>query len=378
MSQLAITSPVLLSIKEMEEASQVIAKSGLFGVKSPEQAMVLMMLCQAEGIPAAMFGRRYHIIDGKPSMRADTMQAEFESREGVIIWHIRNEVECSATYFKGSHSEEVVKRAIGRYKAMKALERTKAIKDAEEKEESARGILDTIADLSYPGEVTIIRTIEEAWDCEFGTTYDQKGKKIWKDNWWKSPRQMLHARNVSEGVRSVMPGVIAGVYTEDEIDGFEPLRESRSLNLEDKSHREIDMERRNEDIQEREIQRLMEQGYTRAQAEDLSAPAHSETPKKGQPERHEAEQFNLPMEAEESKPEPVAIPWREVECIAPTTYKGKKLGDLSATKLRTLNDKWVVPNTAKIERDPVLMAYAKAIQNGVMELSENAETPDAN
>ena len=38
-----------------------------------------------------------------------------------------------------------------------------------------------------------------------------------KRNWEQSPRQMLHARCLTEGVRAINPGLVAGVYTEDEI-----------------------------------------------------------------------------------------------------------------------------------------------------------------
>jgi hypothetical protein len=43
-----------------------------------------------------------------------------------------------------------------------------------------------------------------------------------KHNWRQSPRQMLHARCLSEGVRAIAPGLIAGVYTEDEISDMVP------------------------------------------------------------------------------------------------------------------------------------------------------------
>jgi hypothetical protein len=52
-----------------------------------------------------------------------------------------------------------------------------------------------------------------------------------KDNWRKYPRQMLRARVVSEGVRTVYPGVCVGVYTPEEVEDFDaqkkrPTRET--------------------------------------------------------------------------------------------------------------------------------------------------------
>src|SRR5207253_3013162 len=43
-----------------------------------------------------------------------------------------------------------------------------------------------------------------------------------KDNWKNYPRQMLTARVISEGIRTVLPGVVAGVYTPEENQDFAP------------------------------------------------------------------------------------------------------------------------------------------------------------
>ena len=41
-------------------------------------------------------------------------------------------------------------------------------------------------------------------------------------NWQKYPRNMLRARVVSEGVRTILPGVVCGAYTPEEVDDMEP------------------------------------------------------------------------------------------------------------------------------------------------------------
>jgi len=43
-----------------------------------------------------------------------------------------------------------------------------------------------------------------------------------KDNWKNYPRAMLRARVVSEGIRSVYPGCVVGVYTPEEVQDFAP------------------------------------------------------------------------------------------------------------------------------------------------------------
>ena len=48
-----------------------------------------------------------------------------------------------------------------------------------------------------------------------------------KDNWKNYPRQMLRARVVSEGVRTVYPAVCVGVYTPEEFQNFDPAQPQR-------------------------------------------------------------------------------------------------------------------------------------------------------
>ena len=43
-----------------------------------------------------------------------------------------------------------------------------------------------------------------------------------KDNWKNYPRAMLRARVISEGIRSVYPGCVVGVYTPEEVADFAP------------------------------------------------------------------------------------------------------------------------------------------------------------
>ena len=57
------------SLAEIEKAAQYMAKSGLFGVKDPVQAVALMLLAQAEGTHPARAVQEYHIIGGRPASR---------------------------------------------------------------------------------------------------------------------------------------------------------------------------------------------------------------------------------------------------------------------------------------------------------------------
>jgi hypothetical protein len=150
---------------DLERMAVAIAKSGLFGVKTPEQALSLMLLAQAEGLHPAIAARDYHVIDGKPALKADAMLSRFMATGGRVEWHELTDAKVSATF---SHS-------IG-------------------------------------GTLRIEWTIEMAARAELTK----------KDNWRKYPRAMLRSRVVSEGIRSVYPGIITGVYTPDELQNGEP------------------------------------------------------------------------------------------------------------------------------------------------------------
>ena len=72
------------------------------------------------------------------------------------------------------------------------------------------------------GSVTITWTIAQAKAAGLCT----------KDVWKQYPRAMLRARVISEGIRTVYPGIAVGVYTPEEIEDFDqkpPTREVASV-----------------------------------------------------------------------------------------------------------------------------------------------------
>lgn len=188
-----------IAMADLQTMAKSIAASAMFGVKTEDQAMALMLLCQAEGIHPIMALRRYHIIEGRPAYRADALQGEFE-REGAILWHERDEKICAATFWRDKHkmNDAAIKRAKERYDVM--------INGGSE------------ARFATPGEITVIRTMVDAVEKKVAMSWNaEKGEYKMKKNWKQSPRQMLHARCLTEGVRAVNPGLVAGIYTEDEV-----------------------------------------------------------------------------------------------------------------------------------------------------------------
>ena len=76
----------LVPVDQIERMAISVAKSGLFGVKNPDQAMALMLIAQAEGLHPAIAARDYHIINGRPALRADAMLARFQNAGGRVEW----------------------------------------------------------------------------------------------------------------------------------------------------------------------------------------------------------------------------------------------------------------------------------------------------
>ncbi len=155
----------LVPVDQIERMAVSVARSGLFGVKTPDQAMALMLIAQAEGLHPAIAARDYHVINGRPTLRADAMLARFQQAGGKVEW--------------GDYTDQ---RVVGTF--------------------------------SHPqgGSVRIEWTTKMAQDA--GLT---------RNPTWKSyPRQMLRARCISEGIRTIYPGVAIGTYTPEEAEDMAP------------------------------------------------------------------------------------------------------------------------------------------------------------
>lgn len=156
----------MVPFEQQRVLASAIAASGLFGMKTPEQALVLMALCESEGLHPIRAAQDYHIINGRPSMKAEAMMSRFQAAGGVIRWQENSDTRCCAVF---SHP-------------------------------------------SSPDPVTI------DWDLERA----KKAQLLNNSMWGKYPRQMLRARVISEGIRTVYPGVLSGMYTPEEIKDMGP------------------------------------------------------------------------------------------------------------------------------------------------------------
>jgi len=155
---------VQYQVNDMERMARAIAGSKLFGVQNPEQALALCLVAQAEGRHPATAAQDYHIISGRPSKKADAMLRDFLSAGGKVEWHALSDEKADATF-------------------------------------------------SHPagGSARIDWTMPRAVKAGINNP-------MWK----KYPRQMLRARVVSEGVRTVFPMATSGMYVPEEVQDFGP------------------------------------------------------------------------------------------------------------------------------------------------------------
>ncbi len=63
---------------DIERMGMVLVKSQLFGIKTPEQAIALMLVAQSEGKHPATVAKEYDIIAGRPALKAQAMLARFQ------------------------------------------------------------------------------------------------------------------------------------------------------------------------------------------------------------------------------------------------------------------------------------------------------------
>ena len=76
----------LVTFQDMDQMAGAIAASGLFGMKDKNSVLALMAVAQAEGLHPATAARDFHIIQGRPALKADAMLARFQNAGGKVDW----------------------------------------------------------------------------------------------------------------------------------------------------------------------------------------------------------------------------------------------------------------------------------------------------
>lgn len=149
----------IYALKDMQTMAEAVAKSGLFGMKSADQALALMLVAQSENQHPATITQDYDIIQGKACRKTHSVMARFQQMGGKVEWHALTDSIADATF-------------------------------------------------SHPagGSLRIEWTIEQA----------KRAGLTGKDNWKNYPRAMLRARVIAEGVRAVYPAAIGGMMIAEE------------------------------------------------------------------------------------------------------------------------------------------------------------------
>jgi hypothetical protein len=164
------------SFADMQRMAVAIAKSGLFGVKDPDQALSLMMIAQAEGKHPAVIARDYDVIQGRAAKKPEAMMRDFQASGGKIEWHTLDD-KCAAATFTHPLSPKPLRIDWDMERAKRA------------------GLLD-----------------------KNGAMYT------------KYPRAMLRSRCVSEGVRATAPSATSGAYTPEEVRDMDAPAPAQSVN----------------------------------------------------------------------------------------------------------------------------------------------------
>lgn len=153
----------IVPYQDMRQMAEAMAKSKLFGMKTPDEVIALMLVAQANGQHPAAAARDYDIISGRPSKKAEAMLRDFIAAGGSVQWH-RLDNECAEATFSHPHGG----------------------------------------------------TVRIDWDMRRAREAGLGGKDMYR----KFPRQMLRSRCISEGVRTVYPVATGGMYAPEEVEAM--------------------------------------------------------------------------------------------------------------------------------------------------------------
>lgn len=153
----------IVPYQDMRQMAEAMAKSKLFGMKTPDEVIALMLVAQANGQHPAAAARDYDIIQGRPSKKAEAMLRDFIAAGGSVQWH-RLDNECAEATFSHPHGG----------------------------------------------------TVRIDWDMRRAKEAGLGGKDMYR----KFPRQMLRSRCISEGVRTVYPVATGGMYAPEEVEAM--------------------------------------------------------------------------------------------------------------------------------------------------------------
>ncbi|MFN7432257.1 MAG: hypothetical protein ACK5YV_07930 [Betaproteobacteria bacterium] len=155
----AVREQRAFSLTDMRDMAGALAESKLFGIQTPQQAYALMLIADAEGLHPASVAQDYDVIQGRPARKTHSVLARFQQAGGSVQWHDFTEQVVSGTF---SHPKG--------------------------------------------GSVRI------EWNLDMAA----RAGLLNKDNWKRTPRAMLRARCIAEGVRATFPAALGGAIVTEE------------------------------------------------------------------------------------------------------------------------------------------------------------------
>lgn len=155
----------LVPFNELQGMAAAIAASNLFGMKTADQALALMLVAQAEGQHPATVTQDYDIIQGRAARKTHSVLARFQQMGGTVEWHELTDQTADATFAHKSG-----------------------------------------------GKLRIAWTFDQA----------KRAGLTNKDNWKNYPRAMLRARCIAEGIRAVFPAALGGMLVSEEAQDIAP------------------------------------------------------------------------------------------------------------------------------------------------------------
>ncbi len=163
---LQVTREHRFTVAEVKEMALQISKSGLCGM-TEAQAFVLMMVCEAKGLHHIQAIERYHIIKGRHAMRAEAVLADMIRLGWIVTW-------------------------------------TTEVDDWTSQE----------ATFKHPTKCPDGKAVRFSWkDAEQAGVANG-------DNWQHWGPAMMRARVNTIACRMLDPGIIAGIYTTEEVMDF--------------------------------------------------------------------------------------------------------------------------------------------------------------
>lgn len=171
----------------VKQLGHAIAASKMFGAETPAQGEVFALECLARRIPPLMLAENYHVIFGKLSMKAEAMLARFEELGGKYRVIERSADRAAIELTRDGQKQTFSLTWPEAQQEPFVYEAGKGVKEAE--------VIALIAKKTPP-----------PLKAKYATP--------------RARTQMLWARVVSDGVRTMNPGVVSGTYTPEEVLDF--------------------------------------------------------------------------------------------------------------------------------------------------------------